>query len=99
MTVPEWRRKLAVVALVTGLFGLRAALTHLPELFLPSAYQGPRYDEVTWRADLTLGFSEKGCPAPADGALPIFLAVTACSIVLTTYGAVTLFRHGLDGRQ
>ena len=41
----------------------------------------------------------QGCQRPVVGSLAIFLGVTACGVVLTAYGAVTLFRHGLDGSQ
>ncbi|MEZ3142571.1 hypothetical protein [Halobaculum sp. MBLA0143] len=99
MTVPEWRRKLAIVALTTGLLSLRAALTHPPGPVLQAGCQGWHYNPVTWRADLTLDFYDQECYGYADGALVVFSLVTACGVVLTAYGAVTLFRHGLDGSQ
>ena len=99
MTVPEWRRKLAIVALTTGLFSLRAALTHPPGPVLHAGCQGWYYDRVTWRPDLTLDFYEKRCYGHADSAVIVFSLVTVCGVILTVYGTVTVFRHGVDGQQ
>ena len=99
MSSSEWRRtkQFAVVSLIVGLFSLRAALADPPGRGLYSACQGWQYQKVTWRPDLTLEFFTRGCYAPADNARVIFVVVTACGAIMTLYGAVILFRHGLPG--
>ena len=96
-TVGRRTRQFAVVSLFVGLLSLRATLA---DPFEPGPYtpcQGWQYQKVTWRPDLTLELTARGCPVPADNARVVFVVVTACGAITTLYGAVILFRHGLPG--
>lgn len=90
-------KQLAVISLAIGLLCLRATLTNPVTLGPYTPCQGWQYQKVTWRPDLTLEFYARGCPIPADNAYAVFTVVTACGLIMTLYGAVILFRHGLPG--
>lgn len=101
MTIPEWRRKLGVLSLFVGVFALRAALLR------PSyARHSIRYCTettgsltVVWTANLTFDYTG-GCGALFAMHLDMVkYTTTVCGVILTAYGAVTLFRHGVENRD
>lgn len=103
MTISRWKQQFAVLSLFVGLFSLRATLF---QSFRPyggrsqTGCQGWTYEKITWQSDFTLEFYERGCSAfVADAAAPVFITVTACGAIMTLYGAVTLFRHGLPNTE
>ncbi len=94
-------KRIALVSLAVGLFGLRAALTHPPSGQLQGSCPNGT-DQVTWNADLTLDFYQSCDLVYADHAAAIFLIVVACSTICTLYGCFVLFpadkRRAVFGR-
>ena len=96
MTVPEWKQKLAVVSLFVGGFTLRASLSSPPSKYVISQCSKRQIIAVVWTARLTLDYTGCGFTSLMD-AFEVFYLMTACGAIMTLYGAVILFRHGLPG--
>lgn len=101
MTVPEWKRKLAVVSWFVGLFALRAALMGPPYARASIRYCTETTASLTvvWTSNLTFDYAG-GCGALFARHLAVVkYTATICGAIMILYGAVTLLRHGLDGSQ
>ncbi|MEZ3142570.1 hypothetical protein [Halobaculum sp. MBLA0143] len=101
MSSPERRRikQFAVVSLIVGLFSLRAALLGPPYAVFSIRYCTETTGSLTvvWTADLTFDYAG-GCGALfARHLYAVKYVTTTCGAIMTLYGAVMLFRHGLPG--
>ena len=89
-------RQFAVVSLILGAFCLRASLSSPPSKYVIYQCSRNKLISVVWTPQLTLNYTGCGYTSTID-AFEVFYTMTACGTVMTLYGAVILFRHGLPG--
>jgi hypothetical protein len=87
-------RQFAIVSLIIGAFSLRASLSSPPSRYVIFQCSRNKLISVVWTPQLTLNYT--GCGYTSImGPFEVFYMMTACGAVMTLYGAVILFRHGL----
>ncbi|MEZ3142573.1 hypothetical protein [Halobaculum sp. MBLA0143] len=89
-------KQFAVVSLIVGVFALRAALSNPPAGVLHGGCLSES-EPVTWTRGLTLDFYQQCSMTYAEHAVVIYQTMVVCGAIMTLYGAVILFRHGLPG--